>query len=89
MLLVHSAVAKLMRVERKDIDDEDGPDQSTIRPSTRSKPAATGSRAVSSSAVDDYSDLALDEDAGGLAAKMANLKVRSHVLCRSLHTKTD
>jgi hypothetical protein len=72
---------------QKDEEGRDGLAQDTLRP-TRSPPpmkatatparASGPSRGASKSFVDDYSDMAFDEDEPGLEAKMAGLKVRRY-----------
>ena len=71
--------------KKEDVSSEED-NQHTLRPGRSPTPGlavsgkdknASGSRAVSTSVVEDYSDIAFDEDEGGLAAKLANLKVSS------------
>ena len=75
----------ISRGKTEDVSLEED-DQHTLRPGRSPTPGlsvsskskhATGSRAVSTSVVEDYSDIAFDEDEGGLAAKLARLKVRT------------
>lgn len=74
--------------KRSDSSEDDN--QDTLRPGRSPTPGlpasaeskkASALRAVSTSVIEDYSDITTGEDDGGLAAKLANLKVRQVPSC--------
>lgn len=80
--------------KKGDVSSEED-NQHTLRPGRSLTPGLAfsgkdknpaGSRAVSTSVIEDYSDIAFDEDEGGLAAKLAHLKVIAHADLPSART---